>query len=154
MSADKDLLFGLLALQNGLIEQDQLLAAFRVWSRDRNRPMAEHLVARGDIDADRHQAVDAMLDLHLRMHGGDAEKSLAKLPTGPSTREKLAALADPDLNRTIARIGKDLGSTEPDPDRTATYEVHSTGPPAGGSGSSGRTPGAGWGRCSSRSTTS
>jgi hypothetical protein len=33
-AADRNLHFGLLALQNGLIDQDQLVAAFRVWSRD------------------------------------------------------------------------------------------------------------------------
>jgi hypothetical protein len=41
MPADRDLLFGLLALQNGLIDQIPLVAGFRAWSRDRSRPLAE-----------------------------------------------------------------------------------------------------------------
>jgi hypothetical protein len=45
-----DLLFGLLALQNGLIEQGQLLDAFREWSRTRGRTLAEILLSRGAID--------------------------------------------------------------------------------------------------------
>ena len=52
IAADRDLLFGLLALQNGLIDQDQLVAAFQAWTRDKARPLADHLVARGDLDAD------------------------------------------------------------------------------------------------------
>ena len=52
MAADRDLLFGLLALQNGLIDQGQLVAAFQAWTRDKGRPLAEHLVDRGDLDAD------------------------------------------------------------------------------------------------------
>ena len=51
--ADRDLLFGLLALQNGLIDQGQLVAAFQAWTRDKARPLADHLVARGDLDAER-----------------------------------------------------------------------------------------------------
>ena len=48
----RDLLFGLLALQIGLIDQGQLVAAFQAWTRDKARPMADHLAARGDLDAD------------------------------------------------------------------------------------------------------
>src|SRR5262245_29293741 len=51
-AADRSLLFGLLALQNGLIDHVQLVAAFQSWTRDKARPLAEHLVARGDLDAE------------------------------------------------------------------------------------------------------
>src|SRR5271157_20479 len=44
-----DLLFGLLALQNGLIEQDQLMNAFRAWTLDRSRNLA---LMRFDTDLD------------------------------------------------------------------------------------------------------
>ena len=47
----KNLLFGLLALQNGLINQGQLVAAFQAWTLDKARGLAEHLVGRGDLDA-------------------------------------------------------------------------------------------------------
>ena len=36
-AADRHLLFGLLALQNGLIDQGQLVAAFQAWTRDKAR---------------------------------------------------------------------------------------------------------------------
>ena len=123
MVVDRHLLFGLLALQVGLIDQDQLLNAFRAWARDKGRPLAEHLDARGDLDADGRAAVEAMVALHLKKHGGDAERSLAAVPAGRSTRERLAALDDPELNATVVRLGP--GSSEPDADRTATYSVGS-----------------------------
>ena len=47
--ADRHLLFGLLALQNGLIDQVQLVAAFQAWTRDKSKSLAEHLEARGDL---------------------------------------------------------------------------------------------------------
>ena len=34
-TSDHDLLFGLLALQNGIINQGQLVAAFQAWTLDR-----------------------------------------------------------------------------------------------------------------------
>jgi hypothetical protein len=33
IAAERDMLFGLLALQNGLIDQVQLVAAFQAWTR-------------------------------------------------------------------------------------------------------------------------
>ena len=61
MAAAHDLLFGVLALQNGLIDQAQLVAAFQAWTRARGRPLAEHLTARGDLDADQRSGVEAMV---------------------------------------------------------------------------------------------
>jgi tetratricopeptide (TPR) repeat protein/tRNA A-37 threonylcarbamoyl transferase component Bud32 len=125
--ADNNLLFGLLALQNGLINQGQLVAAFQAWTLDKTRALADHLVTRGDLDAEQRAGVEAMVVLHLKKHGGDAEKSLAAIPTGRSTRERLAQVGDPDIEGTLAHVG--TGSTqqdgEADPDRTATYAVGS-----------------------------
>ena len=39
-----------MALQRGLIDEGQLVAAFQAWTRDRARPLVEHLAARGDLD--------------------------------------------------------------------------------------------------------
>ena len=48
-AADRHLLFGLLALQNGIINQGQLVAAFQAWTLDKSRSLADHLEARGDL---------------------------------------------------------------------------------------------------------
>jgi hypothetical protein len=76
----RDLLFGLLALQNGLIDQSALVAAFHAWTRDKGRPLADHLVTRGDLDADQCGVIEALVDLHLKKHGGSTEQSLAVIP--------------------------------------------------------------------------
>jgi hypothetical protein len=118
--ADRDLLFGLLALQNGLIDQVQLVAAFQAWTRDKVRPLVEHLAARGDLDADQRAGVEAMVGLHLKKHGGSAEKSLAALPAGRSTRESLAALGDPAIERTLTQLAS---GSDADADATTSYAV-------------------------------
>ena len=155
MAADRDLLFGLLALQNGLIDQGQLVAAFQAWTRDKARPLADHLVARGDLDADERAAVEALVALHLKKHGGDAEKSLAAIPAGRSTRESLARLGDPDIEATLGHVGS--ASTRAGRRRRPHRQLrrrHGHQPTASGSASSGRTPGAAWAPSSWRSTPS
>ncbi|MDE2506407.1 MAG: hypothetical protein KGM43_04295, partial [Planctomycetota bacterium] len=122
-AADRHLLFGLLALQNGLIDQGQLVLAFQAWIRDKSKSVADQLVARGDLDADARAGLDAMVALHLKKHG-DVEKSLAAVPAGRSTRENLARLGDPDIEETLSHAAFGCGSTEVgDSDLTISYTV-------------------------------
>jgi eukaryotic-like serine/threonine-protein kinase len=121
----RDLLFGLLALQNGLIDQVQLVAAFQAWTRDKGRPMADHLIARGDLEPDQRDVVRALVVMHVKKQGGDPERSLAAINAGRSTRESLARLGDVDIEASIAHVGIDVISTQAgeDADRTASYAV-------------------------------
>ena len=84
MAADVNhqLLFGMIALQVGLIDQAQLVAAFGAWTRDKSRTLADHLAARGDLDADSRPVVEAMVAVHLKKHDGDTETSIASFPAG------------------------------------------------------------------------
>ena len=50
IAADRHLLFGLLALQNGLINQAQLVAAFQAWTLDKARDLAAHLIGLGHLN--------------------------------------------------------------------------------------------------------
>jgi serine/threonine-protein kinase len=125
IAADRDLLFGLLALQVGLIDQGQLVAAFQAWTRNKGRPLAEHLVARGDLDADQRAGVDAMVALHLKKNGGDAARSLAAIPAGRSTRESLARIGDTDVEASLAVVGPALTQVGEYADSTTTYSVGS-----------------------------
>jgi tRNA A-37 threonylcarbamoyl transferase component Bud32 len=123
LAADRNLLFGLLALQNGLINQGQLVAAFQAWTLDKARALADHLIALGHLTDAQRAVVEAMADLHVVKHG-DVERSLAAIPAGRSTRESLAHLGDPDIGATLGHVGSGHGSTEEgDADRTATYSV-------------------------------
>src|SRR5262249_14394615 len=103
--ASRDLLFGLLALQNGLIDQGQLVAAFQAWTRDRARPLADHLVALRHLNAVQRAAREALPALHVEKHGGAPERSLAAIPAGRSTVASLAGLGDREIERSLARVG-------------------------------------------------
>jgi eukaryotic-like serine/threonine-protein kinase len=119
--ADRNLLFGLLALQNGLIDQVQLVAAFHAWTLDKSKSLADQLVARGDLDGDARAGLDAIVAVHFKKHG-DLEKSLAAVPAGKSTRDRLAKLCDTDFDATQSQVASERGSTEEgDFDRTTSY---------------------------------
>jgi eukaryotic-like serine/threonine-protein kinase len=154
VGADRHLLFGLLALQNGLIDQGQLVAAFQAWTRDKARTLADHLEARGDLTTAKRALLDALAEVHLEAHDGDVEKSLAAVPANRSTRASLAELGESEIEATLARVARSKNGRateaddDDDPDRTAGL---SAGPAVTASGSTccGLMRGAGWARCSS-----
>ncbi len=114
MSAHRNLLFGLLALQNGLINQAQLVAAFQAWMLDKNTSFADHLEVRGDLNGARRVLLEALAEVHLEAHGGDVDKSLAAVSADNSTRESLANLGDPDIEATLGHVGSGRGLTAHD----------------------------------------
>src|SRR5271166_1104350 len=110
-AADRHLLFGLLALQNGLIDQGALLAAFQAWTLDKSRSLADHLQARGDLTGAKRALLEGLAEVHLEAHGGDVEQSLAAVSAGKSTRDSLVKLGDPDIEATLAHVASAHGST-------------------------------------------
>ncbi len=129
-AANRDLLIGPLALQNGLVDQSVLVAAFREWTRDKSRPIAELLAAHGAIDADERALLEGLAVKHFNRHGGDAERSLSVLISGHLIGERLRKLGDLDLEATLSHIGVGSGEsadvdTDTDVERTGTYSVGS-----------------------------
>jgi eukaryotic-like serine/threonine-protein kinase len=80
-----DLLYGLIALQNGFIDQGGLFAAFHTWSRDRTRSMAEILEDQGAVNLSRRNILDRLVQEHSR----DTETPSEDQPSlEPSTGEE------------------------------------------------------------------
>ena len=120
----RELMFGLLALQNGLINQSQLVAAFHAWTLDKSRTLSKHLEDGGNLDADDCGAVEGLVSRHLKRTAGDMEKSLAAVSIGRSTRESLARLGDFDIDATLAHVAAGDGSTaEGNSPATRNYAV-------------------------------
>jgi hypothetical protein len=124
--APRDLLFGLLALQNGLVTRDQLVAAFGAWTCTAGKPLlADVMAGQGALRPEHRLLLDALAKAHLELHG-DAERSLSALDVSRSTSESLADAGRSDVEATLGRVGSAFGSTEGDPERTATYSVSSS----------------------------
>ena len=120
----RDLLFGLLALQTGLINQAQLVAAFHAWTQDKDRPMAEILAEQGAISAPCVTLVEGLVVEHLQAPrqrpraepGGDRRRPLHPRVPGADRRSPNSTPRSPMSAR--ARP-----STMATRDRTATYSV-------------------------------
>ncbi len=124
VAADRNLLFGLLALQNGLIDQAQLAGAFQAWTLDRTRGLSGHLIARGDLDTEQAAGVDVIVALHLKKYGGDPEKSVAALPDARSTCESLLRSGEAGaaaIGRTGLVSTRDDAKGDGDADRTGSF---------------------------------
>ena len=121
-----DLLFGLLALQTGMVDQAQLVAAFQAWAVSKTRPMAAVLFEHGALDEDGRALLAALAEKHLKKYGGDTEKSLAALGPSRSTLESLARIGDPEINATLSYAASGSGSgagDDGDFDRTGSFSV-------------------------------
>ena len=123
-AADRHLLFGLLALQNGIIDQGRLVAAFQAWTLDKSRSLADHLQDRGDLTSDKRALLEALAAVHLEAHGGDMNRSLAAVSAARSTSESLSRMGDPDVQASLGHSG--LDPTDVDADRTSFYSVGSS----------------------------
>jgi serine/threonine-protein kinase len=110
--ADQQLLFGLLALQNGLIDQGQLVAAFQAWTREKNKPLAGHLKDRGDLDSADRAVVEALVGRHIARHDNAAEQSLAVMGVGQTARAGLAALGDPAIEASLGHVRPEPRATD------------------------------------------
>ncbi len=100
MDSDRNLLFGVLALQAELIDASQFVEICTLWTTRKDTLLADLLIERGWIDAADRSHIDYLVDRKLRRHGGDGRASLADAPD--YIKRSLAALDDPDIQRSLA----------------------------------------------------
>jgi serine/threonine-protein kinase len=104
MTADRDLLLGLLAFQNNFIDRKTLLAAFSTWSAEPSRRLGQILVERGALSATRHSLLEGLVQEYIRTHDGDARRSLADLSPIGSVRDELSRILAPGLQDSLAQV--------------------------------------------------
>src|SRR5436309_1085741 len=92
---DRNLLFGVLALQADLLDAPRFAEACAAWAARKDTPLADLLVERGWLTPRDREDVERLLERKLRKHAGDAHAGLAEA-TRPETRQALADVPDPD----------------------------------------------------------
>jgi serine/threonine protein kinase/tetratricopeptide (TPR) repeat protein len=102
-AADRNLLFGILALQMDFINRDQLIAAMHAWVLAKARPLGPILVEQGALSPVDHSALDVLVTRHLERHGNDPERSLAALASAHCAVDELEQIADPDVQASLSR---------------------------------------------------
>ena len=109
-TTDRNLLFGVLALQMDFVGREGLVGAMNAWALEKSRPLGSILVERGALDPTHRGLLEPLVDAHLARHGGDPAQSLAALDGATSVRDALAPVADADVQASLARLG---GPTSP-----------------------------------------
>jgi eukaryotic-like serine/threonine-protein kinase len=93
-SADRNLLFGILALQMNFVSRDALIAAMHAWVLQKSTPLGQILLTQNALRADTHALLEALVQKHLELHGGNAQKSLAAVSSLGSARQQIEQIAD------------------------------------------------------------
>jgi serine/threonine-protein kinase len=96
VDTDRNLLFGVLALQLDLIDRDGFVNACGAWATRKDTPLADVLTSLGLLSADDRLEVERLLERRLKKHGGDVQASLAEA-ADHVVRGAVAAVGDDDL---------------------------------------------------------
>ncbi len=113
--SDRNLLFGILALQMDFLCRDALIDAMHAWILDKSKPLGDILVEQQAMRPDERDALNLLVQKHIDHHGGDVEKSLAAMNVPTQLREELSSLADPDVQASIDRLVAPSESDRPRP---------------------------------------
>jgi serine/threonine-protein kinase len=116
IDGDRNLLFGLLALQLNFIDRDVLLDAFSRWVHDRAVPLDAVLRDRGALKPDEYDLLQALVAKYMERFGGDPQKSLQHVSSIGSLRDELSRIADADLHASLAIVS--AARNDEDPYRT------------------------------------
>jgi serine/threonine-protein kinase len=136
MDTDRNLLFGVLALQTDLLTPARFAEVCSAWALRKDTPLADLLVERGWLTAEERGHVEFLLGRKLEKHKGDAHAGLAEVTTDPVKRS-LAAVEDPDVRQSLAGLSPPpepahvlLSTTDHLPETRERYtlsRLHATG---------------------------
>jgi serine/threonine-protein kinase len=122
-TADRNLLFGVLALQMDFVSRDALIAAMHAWALDKATPLGQILCQQGALAEAERILLGELVDRHLARHGHDPEQSLAALRPTPEVCAQLAHASGSEL----------LSALSPTPEGPATVSAGPAAPlPADG----------------------
>jgi serine/threonine protein kinase len=110
LSTDRNLLFGVLALQAGLIDNSQFAKGCALWTAQDGQSLADVLAEQGWLTAEDRSHVEYLLQRKLDKHAGDAQASLAAVTTSEA-RHALAEIDDPAIQQSIGHLSAHTGNT-------------------------------------------
>ena len=92
-------------MQNGLIEQADLIAAFQCWSKERSRPMGQVLVERGALTEQDRAMLEGLARRHIEKQGDEAEANRTAGPANFAAGDRMNQAACPDRDEQDLRTG-------------------------------------------------
>lgn len=117
-NADRNLLYGVLALQMGLITRDDLIGGLIAWASDRAKPLAQVLIERKALAPDDHPHITHAVRRLQEKHQEDPSACLGSLgfEVVQTVQGLLQTIPDPELQASLTHIaaresGRDLDAT-------------------------------------------
>jgi serine/threonine-protein kinase len=101
-SADRNLIFGLLALRTNFVTRGQFLDSMHAWMREKQTSLGEILCRRGVLDLRDREDLDRLADRHIERHGGDTQASVAVLRVEKDVPQEILQLADADVQTSLS----------------------------------------------------
>ena len=85
--AERDLLFGTLALQTGLIDQRSLEFSLHASAGGNGKSLGQILIDQGALDEEAKTLIEALASKHVKVHGGSVRASLDAMEVAGSARD-------------------------------------------------------------------
>jgi len=111
-NTSRHLLFGILALHNGLIKREDFLAAVAEWLENKSVPLDRILLNRKAMTTEDYEWLKPAVDRHVEEHRGDPTQSLADVSSYDSVRKELENLEDGDIAEALDDVDQSLAATE------------------------------------------
>jgi serine/threonine-protein kinase len=106
-SADRNLLFGILAVQLDFVTKDAVIAGMGAWLLNKAKPLGDILRNQGHLSPGRLQLLTALVAEHLKQHDDDPQKSLAALsPVDEWFHRQVASVEDAKVQQSVVQIGQ------------------------------------------------
>ena len=109
-AADRNLLFGILALQMNFISSDTLITAMHAWVLDKQKPLGQILLAQGKLSRGQLHALEALIAEHMKVQVDDHENSFQSCIPVHSLAKLFASIEDPDVRTSVSKIDSSSGN--------------------------------------------
>jgi WD40 repeat protein len=121
--ADRDLMLGVLALEMGLVTRDVLADTMRGRAPDEPRSLGQILMDKGELTAEAHAQLEAMVDTSLKAHTDAANHSTTALDPARQVRTRIGRL----VRNTIAAPPTTVGAKTSSGSRFRILRLHDRG---------------------------
>jgi serine/threonine protein kinase/tetratricopeptide (TPR) repeat protein len=101
--AERNLLFGILALQLDFIDRDALYDAMQAWVLEKAAPLGQILLKQQKLNREQLHALDVVFEQHLKMHGDNPELSLQAVRVSAAVPARLSEIDDVDVQSSLGR---------------------------------------------------
>src|SRR5262245_15826034 len=110
-TADRNLLYGILALRMDFVTREQLIEAMNGWVLEKETPLEDILHRKGYLGPEDGQLLGQMVQRHIRKHG-DVQQGLSRVTVDTPLREELSRLTDGQVQASLASL-RTVGGAPP-----------------------------------------